>query len=134
MDANDKAALSKLNRKASTLRIIGLALIVASFATFLVFTSRQGDTIQEQKTIIVKKDSVIAKIDKTISLTDTLKALTETYLALRKAHKADSLEGLYADTVSQYFKNLQYVPKRVITESDRRFWRRFPWNTLCRFG
>lgn len=47
---------------------------------------------------------------------------------LRNEHKADSAEQLYADTVLMYMKYLKNVPKKIITLSDKSFWKAHPKN------
>lgn len=47
---------------------------------------------------------------------------------LRNEHKADSAERYYADTVKVYMKYLRNVPRRVITQSDKAFWKAHPHN------
>lgn len=47
---------------------------------------------------------------------------------LRNEHKADSAEQFFADTVKVYMKYLRNVPKKTITESDRKFWKAHPKN------
>ena len=47
---------------------------------------------------------------------------------LRNEHKADSAEKYFADTVKVYMKYLRNVPKKKITESDKRFWKAHPKN------
>lgn len=47
---------------------------------------------------------------------------------LRNAHKADSAELLYADTVLVYMKYLRNIPRKVITKSDKGFWKAHPKN------
>jgi hypothetical protein len=47
---------------------------------------------------------------------------------LRNEYKADSAEQFFADTVKVYMKYLRNVPKRTITESDRKFWKAHPKN------
>lgn len=47
---------------------------------------------------------------------------------LRNEHKADSAELYFADTVKVYMKYLRNVPKRVITQSDKQFWKQHPRN------
>lgn len=46
----------------------------------------------------------------------------------RNAHMADSAEQFFADTVKVYMKYLRNVPKKKITESDRKFWKSHPNN------
>ena len=47
---------------------------------------------------------------------------------LRNEHKADSAEQYYADTVLIYMKYLKHIPRRIITRSDKNFWRAHPQN------
>lgn len=47
---------------------------------------------------------------------------------LRNEHKADSAEQYYADTVLVYMKYLRNVPRKMITESDKSFWKAHPKN------
>ncbi|MBK8952905.1 MAG: hypothetical protein IPM85_12100 [Chitinophagaceae bacterium] len=47
---------------------------------------------------------------------------------LRNEHKADSAEGYLADTVQVYMKNLRNVPRRIVTMSDKTFWKAHPGN------
>lgn len=47
---------------------------------------------------------------------------------LRNEHKADSAELFFADTVKVYMKYLRYVPKQLITRSDKTFWKAHPNN------
>ena len=47
---------------------------------------------------------------------------------LRNEHKADSAELYYADTVLTYMKYLKNIPRRIITEYDKSFWRTHPQN------
>ncbi len=47
---------------------------------------------------------------------------------LRNEHKADSAELLYADTVLVYMKYLRNIPKKIITQSDKKFWKAHPKN------
>lgn len=47
---------------------------------------------------------------------------------LRNEHKADSAERFYADTVKVYMKFLRNIPRRVITKSDKAFWKTHPRN------
>jgi hypothetical protein len=46
----------------------------------------------------------------------------------RNEHKADSAELLYADTVLVYMKYLKNIPKKIITKSDKQFWKAHPNN------
>lgn len=47
---------------------------------------------------------------------------------LRNEHKADSAEQYYADTVRVYMKYLRNVSRKMITQSDKSFWRAHPKN------
>ncbi len=47
---------------------------------------------------------------------------------LRNEHKADSAEQYFADTVKVYMKYLRNVPRKVITRSDKSFWKAHPKN------
>lgn len=47
---------------------------------------------------------------------------------LRNEHKADSAALYFADTVRVYMKYLRNVPKRVVTQSDKNFWKAHPNN------
>jgi hypothetical protein len=47
---------------------------------------------------------------------------------LRNEHKADSAEQYYADTVRVYMKYLKNIPKKIITQSDKKFWKAHPNN------
>jgi hypothetical protein len=47
---------------------------------------------------------------------------------LRNEHKADSAEQYFADTVLVYMKYLRNVPKKMITQSDKNFWKAHPKN------
>jgi hypothetical protein len=47
---------------------------------------------------------------------------------LRNEHKTDSAELLYADTVLVYMKYLRNIPRKVITKSDKGFWKAHPKN------
>ncbi|MEQ1676228.1 MAG: hypothetical protein ABL876_05995 [Chitinophagaceae bacterium] len=47
---------------------------------------------------------------------------------LRNEHKADSAAHYFADTVRVYMKYLRNVPKRVVTQSDKNFWKAYPNN------
>ena len=47
---------------------------------------------------------------------------------LRNEHKADSAEIMYADTVLVYMKYLRNIPRKVITKSDKSFWKAHPKN------
>jgi len=47
---------------------------------------------------------------------------------LRNEHKADSAEQYYADTVRVYMKYLRNVPRKMITQSDKNFWKAHPKN------
>ncbi len=47
---------------------------------------------------------------------------------LRNEHKADSAEQYYADTVLVYMKYLRDIPRRIITQSDKSFWKAHPKN------
>jgi hypothetical protein len=47
---------------------------------------------------------------------------------LRNEHKADSAEQYFADTVLVYMKYLRNVPKKKITQSDKKFWKDHPDN------
>lgn len=47
---------------------------------------------------------------------------------LRNEHKADSAEQYFADTVRVYMKYIKNVSKRMITRSDRDFWKAHPKN------
>jgi hypothetical protein len=47
---------------------------------------------------------------------------------LRNEHKADSTEQYFADTVLVYMKYLKNVPKKMITKSDKNFWKAHPNN------
>ena len=46
----------------------------------------------------------------------------------RNEHKADSAELLFADTVLVYMKYLRNIPKKIITQSDKFFWKTYPDN------
>ncbi len=47
---------------------------------------------------------------------------------LRNEHKADSAEQYFADTVLVYMKYLRNVPKKMIMQSDKNFWKAHPKN------
>ncbi len=47
---------------------------------------------------------------------------------LRNEHKADSAQQYYADTVRMYMKYLRNIPRRIITQSDKSFWKAHPKN------
>ena len=47
---------------------------------------------------------------------------------LRNEHKADSAEQYYADTVLVYMKYLRNIPRKIITKSDKGFWKAHPNN------
>lgn len=47
---------------------------------------------------------------------------------LRNEHKADSAAHYFADTVRVYMKYLRNVPKGVVTQSDKNFWKAHPNN------
>jgi len=47
---------------------------------------------------------------------------------LRNEHKADSAEQYYADTVRVYMKYLRNIPRKLITRSDKSFWKAHPKN------
>jgi len=47
---------------------------------------------------------------------------------LRNAHKADSAELFFADTVQVYMKYLRNIPRKKITQSDAAFWKAHPKN------
>ena len=47
---------------------------------------------------------------------------------LRNEHKADSAEQYYADTVKVYMKYLRNIPRKIITRSDKSFWKAHPKN------
>ncbi|MBK6385257.1 MAG: hypothetical protein IPP02_10680 [Chitinophagaceae bacterium] len=47
---------------------------------------------------------------------------------LRNEHKADSAEQYFADTVKVYMKYLKNVPRKIITKSDKSFWKAHPKN------
>lgn len=47
---------------------------------------------------------------------------------LRNEHKADSAEQYFTDTVAVYMKYLRNIPKKVITKSDKSFWKAHPKN------
>ena len=54
--------------------------------------------------------------------------LVQELFRLRNEHKADSAELYYADTVKIYMKYLRNIPRRIITQSDKRFWKAHPKN------
>lgn len=47
---------------------------------------------------------------------------------LRNEHKADSAEQYFADTVLVYMKYLRNISKKIITQSDKNFWKAHPKN------
>ncbi len=47
---------------------------------------------------------------------------------LRNEHKADSAEQYYADTVLIYMKYLRNISRKIITQSDKSFWKAHPKN------
>jgi hypothetical protein len=47
---------------------------------------------------------------------------------LRNEHKADSAEQYFADTVLVYMKYLKNIPKKIVTQSDKSFWKAHPKN------
>ncbi|MGB3005273.1 MAG: hypothetical protein WBC06_02105 [Chitinophagaceae bacterium] len=47
---------------------------------------------------------------------------------MRNEHKADSAELYFADTVRVYMKYLRNVPRKMITQSDKSFWKSHPKN------
>lgn len=51
-----------------------------------------------------------------------------TLFRLRNEHKADSAGAYLADTVAVYMKNLRNVPKAVVVNSDKQFWKQHPHN------
>lgn len=56
-----------------------------------------------------------------------IRLVTELF-RLRNAHKADSAEHYFADTVQVYMKYMRNVPKKKITQSDKSFWKAHPKN------
>lgn len=58
----------------------------------------------------------------------TEEAIVLDLFRLRNEHKADSAERYFADTVKVYMKYLRNVPKRLITKSDKAFWKAHPRN------
>ena len=56
-----------------------------------------------------------------------LKIVNELF-RLRNEHKADSAEQYFADTVLVYMKYLRNIPRNVITQSDKDFWKAHPQN------
>lgn len=47
---------------------------------------------------------------------------------LRNEHKADSAEQYFADTVLVYMKYLRNIPRKIITQADKNFWKAHPKN------
>ena len=47
---------------------------------------------------------------------------------LRNEHKADSAEQYFSDTVLVYMKYLRNIPRKMITQSDKEFWKAHPKN------
>jgi len=121
--------IDKLNKKSSSLRIIGLLLVTLSFITFIIFTTHQGNKIETQNNIISNKDSVLTAIkDSTsniLSKKDSLILIVTKLFRLRNEHKADSIELLYSDTVKSYLKNLKNISKNIITKSDKHYWAKY---------
>jgi hypothetical protein len=58
---------------------------------------------------------------------DEIKIVNELF-RLRNEHKADSAEQYFADTVLVYMKYFKNVPKKIITKSDKNFWKTHPNN------
>lgn len=54
--------------------------------------------------------------------------LVQEVFRLRNEHKADSLEAFYADTVKVYMKYLRNIPRKIVTKSDKAFWKAHPRN------
>ena len=54
--------------------------------------------------------------------------IVEELFRLRNEHKADSAEQYYADTVLVYMKYLKNIPRKIISQSDKSFWRTHPKN------
>ncbi|MDB5226364.1 MAG: hypothetical protein JWN78_557 [Bacteroidota bacterium] len=128
---NDKTEIiNKINKKSSILRVLGILLILLSLIIFLVLTTHQGDKILYQQKEIKRKNLVLSTIldssQMILSKKDSLTFIVNELLLLRKEHNADSLEHLYSDTVINYFKNLHYAPKRLITISDKQYWKHYP--------
>jgi hypothetical protein len=58
---------------------------------------------------------------------ETVKIVQELF-RLRNEHKADLAEQYYADIVKVYMKYLRNIPRRTITQSDKKFWKAHPNN------
>ena len=131
----------KMNAGAARLRIVGLVLILFAFVLFIYFTRKQEQHIETQKTEITQKDAVIDQ--KSVALEkvavvdvrrdEIAKILTE-YNKLRDKHDTDGLDGLYADQLDQYFKNLKNTPKAEVKKADEKYWKSFPLDKFSPVG
>lgn len=114
-----------LNKYSSKLRILGLVLVIVSFAIFIYNTREQENTIQVKNAAITEKDSIIEKVKIQIDRKDSLKTIIENYLQYRKAHDVESLDGLYSDTLAMYFKYLRNCSKEQVKKSDADYWKKY---------
>lgn len=121
----NKNTTSGLTRSSSILRIIGLLLVIISFAIFIYNTREQEDSLETKNTELVKKDSLLAEIEIQMDRTDTLKLIVTNYFKFRTLHNVDELNNFYADTVNNYFKNLKNCKKEEIKLSDKHYWSKY---------
>jgi len=116
---------TSLNKNSSILRIIGLFLVLLSFSIFIYNTRKQENSIYTQNVELVKKDSFITKIEIAKDRSDTLKTIVKNYFKFRTMHDAEELDRYYADTVTNYFKNLKNCFKAEIKLSDTHYWAKY---------
>lgn len=122
---NNNRIISKLNQSSSTLRVIGLFLIILSFVLFIFYTKKQEISIIQQVKEINTKDSVITKLKATQNRVDTLKLILKEYLNMRANHDAYKLTAFYADTLAVYYIGLKNCKKEVVKKTEKQYWSKY---------
>ena len=83
-------------------------------------TVTQKDAVIDQKSVALEK---VAVVD--VRRDEIVRIVTE-YNKLRDKHDVDGLDGLYADQLDQYFKNLKNTSKAEVKKADKKYWQSFP--------
>jgi hypothetical protein len=121
--------INKMTNRASRLRIVGLSLLLLSFAAFIFFSTKQHKEIEKRDIIISNNDSTLLYINDSIKeskyLRDSLASLVAEVLRLRNEYKADSIEKYYSDTLVEYFKYYKNISRQGVTKSDKKYWKQF---------
>src|SRR5258706_1518382 len=125
--------IRRLHSRSVILRVLGLSMIVVSFAVFVYFTrkqekaiEKQNEAIETQNIEIEKKDTALTEIQGSKNRVDTLSGVVNEYLKLRAEHDPDALDNLYSDRLDFYFINIRNAEKEKVRVADKEYWRKYP--------